>query len=63
MIRVVNTSGIQPGEKAVITFEYVVDEDKNSVDQYPERLGSINDFRPYYYFEAGSAGWQNGTRV
>jgi hypothetical protein len=63
MIKVVNTANIQPGEKVVITFDYVVDEDQNSVITNPQKLGAVNDFMPYYYFQAGSAGWTNGTRV
>jgi hypothetical protein len=35
MIKVLNTAGIQPGEKAVITFDYVVDEDTTSVTANP----------------------------
>ncbi|MDR3168949.1 MAG: hypothetical protein LBU27_04240 [Candidatus Peribacteria bacterium] len=55
MIKLLNTAGIQPGEKAVITFDYVVDEDNASVAATPSKLGAVNDFMPYYYFEAGSA--------
>jgi hypothetical protein len=63
MIKIENTAGMQPGEKATITFDYIVDEDENSVTSHPEKLGAINDFRPYYYFQAGSAARTYGTRV
>jgi hypothetical protein len=63
MIKVENTAGMQPGEKATLTFKYIVNEDETSVATHPEKLGAINDFRPYYYFQAGSAGWAYGTRV
>jgi hypothetical protein len=63
MIKIENTVGMQPGEKATLTFDYIVDENETSVASHPEKLGAINDFRPYYYFQAGSAGRTYGTRV
>jgi hypothetical protein len=63
MIKIENTAGMQPGERATLTFKYIVDEDEASVATHPEKLGAINDFRPYYYFQAGSAGRTYGTRV
>jgi len=63
MIKVVNTIGIPAGEKTVLEFDYVVDETLASVGLDPSRLGAINDFRPYYYFNAGTSGWQSGARV
>ncbi|QIK70401.1 LapB repeat-containing protein [Erysipelothrix sp. HDW6C] len=63
MIRVVNKSGnMVPGEKFTVVFEYEVDE----VAGAPEteaRLGKVNDFRPYYFYDAGNAGWDSGSRV
>jgi hypothetical protein len=38
MIKLLNTAGIQPGEKATITFDYVVDEDTASVTTNPEKI-------------------------
>jgi hypothetical protein len=38
MIKILNTAGVQPGEKAVITFDYVVDETVLTVDAHPEKL-------------------------
>jgi hypothetical protein len=63
MIRVINTSTMQAGERAILEFDYIVDETESSIIADPTKLGSINDFMPYYYFDAGSAGWQSGTRV
>lgn len=62
MIRVKLDTQMQPGEKAVFTFTYKVDETKDSVEG-TEKQGAINDFRPYAYFNAGSSGWITGTRV
>jgi hypothetical protein len=38
MIKIENTAGMQPGEKATLTFDYIVDEDENSVTSHPEKL-------------------------
>ncbi|MCA9364791.1 MAG: carboxypeptidase regulatory-like domain-containing protein [Candidatus Moranbacteria bacterium] len=63
MIRVINTGGILPLERAVLSFDYVIDETSASIALNPSKLDSINDFRPYYFFDAGSSGFQTGTRV
>jgi hypothetical protein len=38
MIKIENTAGMQPGEKATLTFDYIVDEDETSVASHPEKL-------------------------
>jgi hypothetical protein len=38
MIKVENTVGMQPGEQALLTFDYIVDEDEVSVASAPEKL-------------------------
>ncbi|MDR0859426.1 MAG: hypothetical protein LBO09_00095 [Candidatus Peribacteria bacterium] len=38
MIKIINTAGIAPGEKATLTFDYVVDETPTTVDLNPEKL-------------------------
>ncbi len=70
MVKVENTAGMSANEKAVVEFIYTVDETAATVAANPAKLGSINDFRPYYYFktvnafdEVIGAGYQNGTRV
>ncbi|MGL5041618.1 MAG: SdrD B-like domain-containing protein [Culicoidibacterales bacterium] len=63
MIRVTNTTGIGIGERVLLVKNYIVDETLETITAFPERLGAINDFRPYYRFEAGSVGAQHGTAV
>jgi hypothetical protein len=38
MIQLTNIASIQPGEKATITFDYVVDETPASVELNPEKI-------------------------
>ncbi|MGL5042337.1 MAG: SdrD B-like domain-containing protein [Culicoidibacterales bacterium] len=63
MIRVINTKGIDVGQRVLLSKAYIVDETVETITEFPQRLGTINDFRPYYSFEAGSAGTQHGTAV
>lgn len=48
---------------ATLTFPYTIDETISSLQTDPSKLGKINDFRPYYYFDAGSIAWLHGTRI
>ncbi|MDL2212276.1 Ig-like domain-containing protein, partial [Erysipelotrichaceae bacterium OttesenSCG-928-M19] len=63
MIQLVNNVGIDIHEKAVIEFVYVVDETAESVKD-TDKLGAINDFKPYYYYDAGMSGYgDDATKV
>jgi|GEM_PF-4310387 len=64
MIKIENTTSIPRGERAYLEFEYAIDETNSTVEANPERLDSINDFRPYYSFSAGgNIGAARGTMV
>ncbi len=63
MIRVFNNSNnMVPGEKFVLSLKYQVDEVAGAPG-IEAKLGKVNDFMPYYYYDAGNAGWDSGTRV
>ena len=64
MIKIENTTSTPRGERAYLEFEYAIDETNSTVEANPERLDSINDFRPYYSFSAGgNIGAARGTTV
>lgn len=61
MIRLENTSGsVDSGERAILVMDYIVDETPATA---VGKLGQINDFMPFYSFDAGTIGWASGTRV
>ena len=62
MIKIENTTSTPRGERAYLEFEYAIDETNSTIEANPERLNSINDFRPYYSFSAGgNIGAARGT--
>lgn len=64
MIKVVNTTGMARGEKATLKCDYIVDETDTSLAANPEKLNSVNDFRPFYSFQAGgNIGSLSGTKA
>lgn len=63
MIRVKATN-IQAGEKATLVFDYAINETPDSVSgEGANKLGKINDFRPFFNFDAGTKTSGYGTRV
>ncbi|MGL5042552.1 MAG: SdrD B-like domain-containing protein, partial [Culicoidibacterales bacterium] len=63
MLRVENTAGMIPGESVRIEFSYAVDETSETINAEPNKLGSINVFKPFYDFSAGTSGSLSGTSV
>ncbi|KRM71983.1 MBG domain-containing protein [Lacticaseibacillus brantae] len=59
MLRIVNITGIPSGNRVEIVLPYKY----QAVDNQTDETGAINDFTPYYYFEAGNAVWQSSDRV
>ncbi|QIK69211.1 hypothetical protein G7062_02415 [Erysipelothrix sp. HDW6C] len=62
MIRIKNVGGMEDGERIVYKFTYLIAETSQTIKDHPEKLTTVNAFRPYYKFKSSTAsGSQVGT--
>ncbi|QIK69175.1 hypothetical protein G7062_02235 [Erysipelothrix sp. HDW6C] len=62
MIRIKNVGGMDDGERIVYKFTYLIAETSQTIKDHPEKLTTVNAFRPYYEFASSTAsGSQVGT--
>ncbi|QIK69178.1 hypothetical protein G7062_02250 [Erysipelothrix sp. HDW6C] len=62
MIRIKNVGGMDDGERIVYKFTYLIAETSQTIKDHPEKLTTVNAFRPYYKFKSAAAsGSKAGT--